>query len=168
MSLVNKVAQSGLLTFSLETLAPDEPTRGFDLAPYLFRGLVLREKDFRQALAETDWSGYQGSWLAVYCSADAIIPVWAYMLVAVHAEPFTNGIFRGTPAELETQFFLERIRNMDLEPFRDARVVVKGCADRQIPEAAFLAITQRLKPVVRSLFYGEPCSTVPLYKRNSP
>ncbi|MBI1194056.1 MAG: DUF2480 family protein [Bacteroidetes bacterium] len=168
MSIVNKVAQSGLVTLKLEDFAPQGEIVAFDLAPFLFKGLILREKDFRQAMADQDWSLFEGKVLAVFCSADAIIPVWAYMLVAVQAQPKAAGIYFGSVAETETRIFLERIRQMDLEPYRDARVVVKGCADKPVPEAAFLEVTRLLRPIVQSLMFGEPCSTVPLYKRALP
>ena len=166
MSIVNKVAQSGLVTLKLEDFAPERQIVAFDLAPFLFKGLILREKDFRQAMADQDWSLFEDKFLAVFCSADAIIPVWAFMLVAVHAQPWTMGIYFGSLPETETRIFLERIQKMDLEPYRDARVVVKGCADKPVPEAAFLEVSRILRPVVQSLMFGEPCSTVPLYKRS--
>ena len=167
MSLVNKVAQSGLITLKLEDFAPEAEIASFDLTNYLFKGLVLREKDFRLAVAEVDWSKYKDQYLAVFCSADAIIPVWAYMLVAVKAEPFVKGVFLAPPQEVETRIFLERIQSLDPEAFRNARVVVKGCAERTIPDSAFLEIPQKLRPYVKSLFYGEPCSTVPVYKNSA-
>lgn len=159
------MAQSGLITLKLEEYAPQAAIVPFDLAPFLFKGLVLREKDFRQAISELDWTLYQGKHLAVHCSADAIIPLWAYMLVAVHAQGHVQGICFGTVAEVETRLFLDRIRKIDLEPFRGARVVVKGCGDKSVPEAAYLEIAALLQPIVQSLMFGEPCSTVPLYKR---
>jgi hypothetical protein len=166
VSIVNKVAQSGLITLKLEDYAPQAEILPFDLAPYLFKGLVLREKEFRQAMSELDWTLYHGKHLAVHCSADAIIPLWAYMLVAVHAQEQVQGLSFGTVTEAETRLFLDRIRTIDLEPYRGARVVVKGCADQAIPEAAYLEIAALLRPVVQSLMFGEPCSTVPLYKRS--
>jgi len=168
LSIINKVAQSGLITLKLEDFAPNLEIVPFDLAQFLFKGLVLREKEFRQAMADQDWSLFENKILAVFCSADAIIPVWAYMLVAVQAQPQTKGIYFGTLTETETRIFLERIQKMDLEPYRDARVVVKGCADKPVPEAAFLEVTRLLRPIVLSLMFGEPCSTVPLYKRSLP
>ncbi len=168
MSVVNKVAQSGLITLKLEDFAPLEEIMPFDLAEFLFRGMILREKDFRQVMEDTDWAAYTNRYLAVFCSADAIIPVWAYMLVAVRAEPFAKGVYPGTVQEVETRIFLERIALIDTETYRDARVVVKGCADRPVPAAAFLEISRKLRPVVKSLMYGEPCSTVPVYKSSNP
>jgi hypothetical protein len=169
MAIVNKVAQSGLITLKLEEwMPPAGSIAAFDLAPHLFKGLLLREKDFRQVVAETDWSAYAGKVLAVYCSAEAIIPVWAYMLVAVEAQPHAEGVFFGSPSEVETRLLLERINGIDSETYRDARVVVKGCADREVPAAAFLELSRVLRPVVRSLMYGEPCSTVPVYKAQRP
>jgi hypothetical protein len=168
MTIVNKVAQSGLVTLKLEDYAPNEPIASFDIADHLFKGLLLREKDFRAVVAEHDWAQYAGQYLAVYCSADAIIPVWAYMLVAISAEPHALGVYEGEPTAVESRILLENLATLDAETLRDARVVVKGCADRPIPEAAFLEVARKLQPVVRSLMYGEPCSTVPLYKRKNP
>lgn len=168
MSIVNKVAQSGLVTLKLERYAPEAPIDGFDVADHLFQGLLLREKDFRAAVAAYDWRRHEGRYLAVYCSADAIVPVWAYMLVASEAAPYALGVYTGEPADVETRIFLERLAALDPEAHRDARVVIKGCADRPVPEAVFVEAVRRLRPVVRSLMYGEPCSTVPLYKRKTP
>jgi hypothetical protein len=168
MSIVNKVAQSGLVTLKLDRYAPEAPIDGFDVADHLFKGLLLREKDFRAAVAAYDWSRHEGRYLAVHCSADAIVPVWAYMLVASEAAPYALGVYAGEPASMETRIFLERLAALDPEELRDARVVIKGCADRPVPEAVFVETVRRLRPVVRSLMYGEPCSTVPLYKRKTP
>ncbi len=159
------MAQSGLITLKLEEFAPPFAIEGFDLSTCLFKGLVLREKDFREQMAQTDWSVYGGKYLAVYCTADAIIPVWAYMLITSAAQPFAEGIYMGTPQEVETSIFLERIRQINPEDFKEARVVVKGCSDRPVPEAAYMEVTRILRPVVKSLMYGEPCSTVPVYKK---
>lgn len=162
--IVNKVAESGLVTLDLETLYPREEIVCFDLKDHLFMGMILKEKDYRAALQQTDWSAYQNKSVALYCSADAIIPLWAYMLAASYLNPVASHVFSGTPEDLRKDLFLRNIRALDLHTFEGARVVVKGCGDMQLGEYAFVEITTRLQPVVRSLMYGEPCSTVPVYK----
>jgi hypothetical protein len=162
--IVNKVAESGLVTLDLETLYPREEIVGFDLKDHLFMGMILKEKDYRAALQQTDWSAYQNKPVALYCSADAIIPLWAYMLAASYLNPVASHVFSGTPEDLRKDMFIRNIRALDPHSFEGARVVVKGCGDMQLGEYAFVEITTRLQPVVRSLMYGEPCSTVPVYK----
>lgn len=163
--LVNRVAASGLITLDLADYLPNVEIATFDLKDYLFRELILREKDFRAALAEHDWQGYAGKTLLVYCSTDAIIPMWAYMLIAAYATPHAEDIFQGTPTEYYHQHLLRRLGELDPTEFAGRRVVVKGCGDQPVPAAAYLELTRRLQPVVKSLMYGEPCSTVPIYKQ---
>lgn len=166
MELINKVAQSGLLTFDLEDLYPAEgKIAAFDLKDHLFRGLILREKDFREALAATDWTQYAGKILAVHCSADAIIPNWAWMLVAANAEPHAEQVIMGDPALALRRYYSDALAKMDLSAYTDQRVVIKGCSDKDVPAEAYLEITQRLRPIAKSIMYGEPCSTVPVYKK---
>jgi hypothetical protein len=165
--LVNRVAQSGLITLDLEEYAPSRQLMEFDLSEFLFKGLVLREKDFRASLTQQDWSKYADAVLLIFCATDAIVPKWAYMLVASLALPYADSVFFGN-----TSSFLERhyeivVAELDVETFRDARVVVKGCSGGEVPASAYVAIQSKLQPVVRSLMYGEPCSTVPIYKRKN-
>lgn len=165
-TLVNKVAESGIITLNLEQFLPDRASIvSFDLKPFLFKELLLREKDFRASITAQDWSQYAGKHVAVYCSSDAIIPMWAYMLVGAALEPFAQTVFSGTVAALQTQLLLSNLENMAIAEYTDKRVVIKGCGDIALPEAAFLSIATKLKPVVKSLMYGEPCSTVPVYKK---
>lgn len=163
--LVNRVAASGLVTIDLEKYFPADETAVFDIKDYLFKGLILREKDFRAAVKEHDWAAYQDKVLLVYCSTNAIIPMWAYMLIAVNATPFAKDIFQGTLAEYQKQAFKETIRNLDIESFEGKRVIIKGCSDKPVPSSAYLDLTQRLQPKAKSIMFGEPCSTVPIYKR---
>lgn len=163
--IVNKVAESGLETLDLETLYPTTAIRGFDLKDYLFMGLILKEKDFRETLNSLDWSQYKDMSVAIFCSADAIIPLWAYMLVSSYLQPIAKSVFSGTTEELIKQEFIKNIQAIDSSAYLDKRVVVKGCGDIQIGEFAFVEITNKLRPVVKSLMYGEPCSTVPVYKK---
>lgn len=162
--IVNKVAESGLITLDLELFYPKEEILSFDLKDHLFMGLILKEKDFRASLQSLDWSLYQGKTVALFCSADAIIPLWAYMLVTSYLKPFAKRVLSGTPEEARKQLFIENIRSLDPTQFSGSRVVVKGCGDIQIGEYAFVEITSLLQPVVKSLMYGEPCSTVPVFK----
>jgi hypothetical protein len=164
-AIVNKVAESGLITLDLEKYIPQEEIVAFDLTPFLFRGLILKEKDFRDSMQSEDWSKYAGKAVAVFCSADAIIPAWAYMLVSVMLSGIANTVYAGTPEELEKNLFLENLKKIETADFNDKRVVVKGCGDKQIGVFAYLEITRLLQPVVKTLMYGEPCSTVPVYKR---
>ncbi|HVZ25812.1 MAG TPA: DUF2480 family protein [Sediminibacterium sp.] len=163
--LVNKVAASGLVTLDLAEFYPKEEIVLFDLKDFLFMGLILKEKDFRTALQELDWTGYQDKIVAITCSTDAIIPVWAYMLVAAYLQPRVKALGIGTEEQVRKEQLCNAIRDMDTAAFQDQRVVIKGCGELPIGEDAYLAITAKLLPVVKSIMYGEPCSTVPIYKR---
>lgn len=163
--LVNRVANSGLITLNLEEFFPAEEVMAFDLKDYLFMELILKEKDFRQALKAHDWTQYEGKNLAVFCSTDAIIPVWAYMLVAAYASPHVVQIFQGNPEtfyQVAFQMALTRINGADYE---QKRVVIKGCSNKPVPPSAYVELTRRLRPYAQSIMYGEPCSTVPIFKR---
>ena len=137
----------------------------YDLKDNLHLGLLLREKDFREFLKTHDWSLYAGCHVAITCTEDAIVPTWAYMLLAVHLAPHARTVVYGPLERLEEELFLQQIEHLDPEAYRGARVVVKGCSDGFVPTAAYVALSCRLQPVVQSLLFGEPCSTVPLYKR---
>lgn len=164
-SIINKVAESGLITLDLEEFYPREEILSFDLKDYLFMGLILKEKDFRTALAELNWETYRNKSVAVFCSADAVIPMWAYMLTSVNLSSVNATVVFGTVDDMRQQLFLQNIDAIAAEEFTDKRVVVKGCGDLPIGEFAYVRITTKLAPVVRSLMYGEPCSTVPVFKR---
>jgi len=161
----NKVAESGLITIDLEKYYPDQQPVAFDLKNFLFMEMLLREKDFREALDQHDWSVYGGKDVAVYCSTDAIVPMWAYMLVASKLSGTAKSIISGTPEEAFKQVFIQNIRQVDAAVYDGKRAVVKGCGDKPVPEYAYAEISIKLLPVVKSLMYGEPCSTVPVYKR---
>ncbi len=163
--LVNRVAQSGLITLDLEVFYPEGEIAPFDLKDYLFMGLILKEKDFREALKAHDWAQYAGKNLAVFCSADAIIPMWAYMLVAASAAPYARDVFQGTPEQYVEAAFLKKLAALDLSPYEGKRLVIKGCSDKPVPPSAYVEITRRLQPIALSIMFGEPCSTVPVYKR---
>jgi hypothetical protein len=163
--IVNKVADSGLVTLDLETYYPNAAIVEFDLKDYLFMGLVLKEKDFREALKKIDWESYKDKYVGVVCSNDAIIPPWAYMLVASYLQPVAADVLISDAKRLQEILFLRNIRDIDLHDYTDQRVVVKGCGDKTIGEFAFLEVTKLLRPVAKSIMYGEPCSTVPIYKK---
>lgn len=163
--IVNKVAQSELITLDLEQYYPTDPVAVFDLKDHLFMGLILKEKDFREALKQTDWEQYRGKNVAITCSADAIIPIWAYMLVSTYLEPVAKEIVAGTEQDLHRHLFMQKLATLPLQEFSEKRVVIKGCADVEIGPFAYAEATRRLRPVVKSLMYGEPCSTVPVYKK---
>jgi hypothetical protein len=162
---VNKVAESGLITIDLEKYFPVGETAVFDLKDYLFMGLILKEKDFREALKNADWSVYAGKNVALTCSADAIIPVWAWMLAATYLQPVAKEIIMGDEKELHRYLFLKNIDAIDVNDFADQRVVIKGCGETPIADYVYMEITKKLRPVVKSIMYGEPCSTVPVYKK---
>jgi len=165
MEIVNKVAQSGLITIDLSDYIVKGERVLFDIKPWLFQEMILKEKDFREQLKSHDWAQYTDKLVAITCTADAIVPTWAYMLIASHLQPFAKRIVFGTLEKLEETLFEEELSRLDLEPFRDQRVVIKGCSDEEVPVSAYLSITAKLRPVVKSIMYGEPCSTVPVYKK---
>lgn len=164
-NIINKVAQSGLVTFDPASLYPVGERVLYDIKDNLFMGLMLREKDFREFIKQHDWQPYQNKFVAVMCSADAIVPTWAYMLLANKLSAIAQKVVFGDLNTLETVLFEEAINKMDIEKFRDQRVVIKGCGDIAVPESAYVSLTFRLTSVVKSILYGEPCSTVPVYKR---
>ena len=162
---VNKVAASGILTLDLEKYLPAGEVVTFDLKDHLFMGLILKEKDFREALKNLDWTSYQDKNVAITCSVDAIIPVWAYMLVTTYLQPVAKEVYVGTAAEMQKHLFLKSLSAIDVNEYTDQRVVIKGCGDVAIEAYAYAEITKLLRPVVKSIMYGEPCSTVPVYKK---
>ena len=162
---INKVAESGLITLDLEKWYPRGEAAVFDMKDYLFMGMILKEKDFREALKQMDWSVYEGKNVAVTCSADAVIPVWAYMLVAAYLQPVAKEIVMGDEKELHKTLFLKNLSSINLEEYTDKRVVIKGCGETPIADYVYMEITKILRPVVKSIMYGEPCSTVPVYKK---
>jgi hypothetical protein len=163
--IINKVASSALVSLDLEEYYPKEEVASFDLKPLLFMELILKEKEFRQSLLETDWQQFAGKIVAVYCSTDAIIPIWAYMLVASYLQPLAKDVIFGTPEKAKEAVLIRNIASIDPSSFLDQRVVVKGCGELPIGESAYLEITKTLRPVAKSIMYGEPCSTVPIYKK---
>ncbi len=163
--MINKVAESGLITIDLEDYYPKEEVAVFDMKDHLFMGLILKEKDFREALKNLDFSSYQNKNVAITCTADAVIPMWAYMLVASVLQPTAKEVLFGTAEEAKTQLLLNNISKISVAEYTDKRVVIKGCGEKPIGESAYLQATKLLRPVAKSIMYGEPCSTVPIYKK---
>ncbi len=161
----NKVAESGIVTIDLASLLPSNEILVFDIKPYLFMELILKEKDFRAALLTTDWTIYQDKMVGIICSADAIIPMWANMLIVSALNPYATAVYFGDEKKIREQQLIESITKLNVTEFADQRVVIKGCGETFIGESAYIAITQKLRPLVKSIMYGEPCSTVPVYKR---
>jgi hypothetical protein len=166
-TIVNKISSSGLITIDLEKYLPSRDIVTFDLKDHLFMGLILKEKDFREALKNLDWYDYKDKHVAITCSADAIIPAWAYMLVVTYLKDVAKDNYVGTAAEFQKHLFLKNIESIDANEFADQRIVIKGCGDATIDSFAYAAITKVLIPVVKSIMYGEPCSTVPVYKKKN-
>jgi hypothetical protein len=163
--IINKVAKSGIININLETFYPQGTRILFDIKALLYEGLILKEKDFRAFIKNEDWSAYQDKYVALICSEDAIVPTWAYMLLATHLTPFAKKVVFGDLETLETALYQELLHKLPINAYKDARVVIKGCGDLPVPVAAFVEITRLLQPVAKSIMYGEACSMVPLYKQ---
>lgn len=163
--IINRVAKSPLITIDLEDYYVSGERIEFDIKDLLFQGMILREKDFREFVREHDWSQYQDKNVAIFCSADAIVPTWAYMLLAAKLEPFANHLVFGNLQDLGKSLCLKAVEKTNFNEYENAKVVIKGCSKIEVPEFAFVELTRRLRPVVNSIMYGEPCSTVPIYKK---
>ena len=163
--LINKVAESGLISLDLAQYIPNNEIVVFDIKPYLFMELILKEKDFRASLSSIDWTQFENKIVGIFCSTDSIIPMWANMLIVANLSPYAKSVYFGDEIKTRELVLLEEIQKLDATGFADQRVVVKGCGETPIGESAFIAITQKLRPVVKSIMYGEPCSTVPVYKK---
>ena len=164
--IVNRVASSPLISLDLEQYYPEGERVVYDIKDNLYEETILREKDFRAFIKEYDWSQYQGKNVAITCTVDAIVPTWAYMLLASKIAPFANHITFGNLQDLERELFNQAIAKIDLAEFKDVKVVVKGCNDKSVPASAYVEIVRILQPIVSSLMFGEPCSTVPVYKKS--
>lgn len=163
--IINRVANSSLVSIDIEELIPANERVAFDMSECLYMGLILKEAEFREFVKTHDWNAYAGKFVTVYCSADAIVPAWAYMLVATALAPVATRVFYGPPSLMEREIVKFTLRTMDITPYVNAKVIVKGCSALPVPEEAFLEIAQKLLPHVATLMYGEPCSSVPVYKR---
>ena len=163
--IVNRVKESGLISIDLADFKPQISIVELDISDQLWQGLVLKEKDFRTWVKATDWSSFEGKAVYVHCKVDAIIPTWAYMLVGSSLMPFTTNFVIGSKVALEKQLILNRIQSEPLEKYKDGRIIIKGCADVADPAFAMTELVKHLQPVAKSIMYGEPCSTVPVFKR---
>lgn len=163
--IINRVANSTLVTFNLEEYHVAGERAELDIKPWLFQELVLKEKEFREFVKQHNWQQYSGKYLAIHCSADAIIPTWAFMLVSIHAEPFAKQVVVGKPEDLETFLFRQSLAQVDWQQFSNAKVVIKGCSNVHVPTAVYAEATLQLRKVAASIMFGEPCSTVPLFKK---
>lgn len=163
--IINRVANSKLVVVNLEDYYPKGQRTVFDIKNWLFQELVLREKDFRAHVSEHDWSQYQDHYVALTCTSDAIVPAWAFMLLTIHLQPYTKTIVVGSLEQLETSIYQEVIQNIETDAFVDQPLIIKGCTNKPVPANAYIMLSQKLKPLARSIMYGEACSSVPLYKR---
>ena len=163
--IVNRVAQSPIVTFDLEELYPTGPRMALDIAPWLHEGLIVREKEFRQQLQTHDWTPYTNAFVALHCSTGAIVPAWAFMLVASKLLPFAQTVVVGSLQDLETRLYQNLINRLDVTRFKDKPVIIKGCAHKPVPENAYLMALAKIQPVAKRVLYGEACSSVPLFKR---
>ena len=163
--IINRVANSKLVTIDLEDYYPKGNRVLFDIKDWLFEGFVLREKDFRNQIAEFNWSQYQDNYVALTCSSDAIIPGWAYMLLSIHLEPYTKKVIVGDLDNLETSIYQDIISNLDISEYQDKPIIIKGCSNKPVPQNAYIMLSNKLKSVAKSIMYGEACSSVPLFKK---
>jgi hypothetical protein len=162
--IINKVANSGIVSIDLEEFYDPAERVIFDIRSHLYMELMLKEKDFREFIKTNNWSVYENKIVGIICSTDAIVPTWAYMLLTLALKPFAKKIFFGSLDEIENFLFMEKLSHLDISKYQNARVVIKGCGEKKIPMNAFVQLTNLLQPVAKSILYGEPCSTVPLYK----
>ncbi len=163
--IVNKVANSSLVQIDLATFYPKGKRSTFDLKPWLFQELILKEKDFREHVANHDWAQYQDKYVSIGCSADVIVPSWAFLLISIALEPFAKKSVYGNQETLETVLFEDVFANHDFSQYKDAMVMVKGCGNLPIPQQAYTNYISKLKPFAKSIMFGEPCSSVPLYRK---
>lgn len=163
--IVNRVANSKLVVVDLEDYYPKGNRVIFDIKDWLFEGLVLREKDFREQVANHDWSQYENAYVALTCTSDAIVPAWAFMLLTMHLQPYAKKVVIGSLEQLETSLYQDIINRLDITEFEDKSLIIKGCTNKPVPANAYILLSERLRPVAKSIMYGEACSSVPLFKR---
>jgi len=163
--IVNRVSNSQLITFDLEEFYAPGDRVLFDIKDFLFQGLILKEKEFRESIKVHDWSQYSKKNVAIVCSADAIIPTWAFMLLSIALQPYANRVIFGNLLELESQLFYDALSKIDWENYRDKKMIIKGCSKVEVPLSAYVEVTNRLRSIASSIMFGEPCSTVPLFKK---
>ncbi len=165
--ITNRVSKSQLITFDLEEFYTPGERVMFDFKIFLFQEIILREKEFRDAIKLHDWSQYNEKYVAIVCSVDAIIPTWAFMLLSIALQPYAKRIIFGSLSALESQLFYERLSGIDWEKYRDKKMIIKGCSKVEVPLSAYVEVTNRLRSIAASIMFGEPCSTVPLFKKKA-
>ncbi len=163
--IINRVTNSSLVVVDLEDYYPKGQRTVIDIKDWLWEGLILREKEFRNHLNAHDWSHYQDHYVALTCSTDAIIPAWAYMLITMHLEPYAKYVVAGNLEQLETVIYQDIISNLNIEDYKDKPLIIKGCSNKPVPPNAYILLSKKLKPVAKSIMYGEACSSVPLFKK---
>lgn len=163
--IINRVAKSKLITIDLEDYYPKGNRFLFDIKDWLFEGFVLREKEFRTQVKAFNWSQYQDHYIALTCSTDAIIPGWAYMLLSIQLEPYAKKIIIGNLENLETSIYQDIINNLDITDYINKPIIIKGCSNKPVPQNAYIMLSNKLKPIAKSIMYGEACSSVPLFKK---
>ena len=163
--IINRVANSKLITLNLEDYYPEGNRVLFDIKDWLFEGFVLREKDFRTQVSAFNWAQYQDTYVALTCSTDAIIPGWAFMLLSIHLQPFAKKTIIGNLENLETAIYQDIINALDVSDFKDKPIIIKGCSKKPVPQNAYIMLANKLQPLAKSMMYGEACSSVPLYKK---
>ena len=163
--IINKVANSKLEVFDLEDYFPKEQLLSLDMAQFLFEGFILKEKDFRAALKEFDWNQFKDTYVSIYCSTDAILPAWAYILVVSHLNTFSKLTIQGFQKELLIAIYTQRLTHLDFTVYMDLPVILKGCSSKPVPQEVYVLATQKLLPFAKSIMFGEACSAVPLFKR---
>tara|TARA_R110000765_G_scaffold136496_1_gene235640 strand:+ start:238 stop:747 length:510 start_codon:yes stop_codon:yes gene_type:complete len=165
LEIVNRVANSKLVTFNLEDLYPNGERVMLDISQWLYEGMILREKDFRESLKNHNWEQYTNAYVALHCSADAIVPAWAYMLVTTYLNDVAKQVIVGDRDQLETVLYTQLINSLDVSQYQDQYIIVKGCSNKPVPQNAYILLVQKLQPVVKNLMFGEACSSVPLFKK---
>jgi hypothetical protein len=165
--IINRVSSSQLVTFDLEELYTPGDRVQFDVKDQLFQELVLKEKDFRNFVNNHDWSQYQDKFVAITCSVDAIVPTWAFMLLSSSLQPFAKQVIFGSLQDLEIVLFKQALDKVDWKKYDNTKVVIKGCSKIEVPVSAYVEATNKLRLIATSIMYGEPCSTVPIFKRKS-
>jgi len=163
--IVNKVANSSLVNFNLEDYYTEGKRVAFDIAPFLWQELVIKEKDFRKQVKAYNWKAFEGDLIAIHCSSNAIIPTWAYMLIALSLEPFASKVCFGSLQDLERELLLEKLSPIDFSSYSNKKVIIRGCSNKPIPEFAYTYVALKLKPFAQSIMFGEACSSVPLFKQ---
>ena len=163
--IINRVANSSLITIDLEDWYPEGTRSIIDIKDWLYKELILKEKDFREQVKKANWEQYKDHYVALTCSSDAIIPGWAYMLIATFIAPFAKNFVIGSLEDLENKLYQTEIDKLDVSMYQNKPVIIKGCSNKPVPENAYINLIQKVQPVAKSIMYGEACSSVPLYKK---